>query len=416
MPKNKRSILQPTYLSSFTCIAGACEDSCCTGTWNIYVDKKTFLKYRDVGNAGLQGLLDQTVKRNRGEDASEAQYGKFTLRGACALQSADGLCRLQAELGPGLLCDTCAIYPRSYKIAGGRLECAATPSCPHIARAALSDPNGIAFETVEESAATGRIPAQAPSIDPAAQRYAAKPARFFWDIRIFCLTLLQNRAFTLAQRLIVLGMFCRKIDELDREGRTDEIPALLEKLGAGLEDESFRHGLEDVSGNFEIQMRLAKELTDKRLEADLYGSRAYLEIVAETFVGLGFVQGATTAQIMQKFNENRETYVAQYLKDKEYILENFIVNEFFLRLMPFGQGDTTWDSCAFLCVMYGMLKLHINGIAGRRKGLNDETLFALIQAFAKVVMHNAKFIPNMVRALKDNGFDTLAWMTILVSD
>lgn len=34
-----RRILVPEYLDEFSCIGGACEDTCCAG-WNITVDKK----------------------------------------------------------------------------------------------------------------------------------------------------------------------------------------------------------------------------------------------------------------------------------------------------------------------------------------------------------------------------------------
>jgi lysine-N-methylase len=297
-----------------------------------------------------------------------------------------------------------------------KLERCATLSCPELARLALFNEDGIGFENVEEEPGIGRIPARAPALAPSLTKNAAKPVKFFWDTRLFCLSLLQNREYSVGQRLTLLGMLCRKIDKLGAADRVEELPATLERYGADVEAGSLKPDLDSVEINFSIQMRLAKELTDERLKTELVASQAYLANVMETLAGIGFVAGTEPDDIVNKYKENRETFVAAYLKDRDYVLENFVVNEFFAHLMPFGSGETAWDSYLFLCVLYGMVKLHINGIAGCRKGLTDETVTRIIQTFSKTVLHNGKFIPNMIKRLRENGFDTLAWMAILVGD
>ena len=419
MPKKKRSILQPSYMSSFRCIGGACEDNCCVGNWNIFVDKKTFLKYRDVGDAELQPVIDKVVKRYRGPEANDTQFGKFRLRAdglGCVFLTRDKFCLIHKKLGYDNLCEVCATYPRVYKMSNGKLERCATMSCPEVVRKALPDPDGIVFEVVEEGPDIGRIPARVSAIDSRQTQYAAKAAKFFWDIRLFCLSVLQNRIYSLGQRIIIIGVLCQKLEELEKAGRVEDIPGMLEGFGAAVTDGLLKSDLDAVQNNFQIQMRFAKELTDKRLSAELIASRTYFDCVKETFAGLNFIVGTPVEEIYAKYINNHETYVTEYMKEKGYILENFIVNEFFMRMMPFGAGDSAWDSYLFLCVFYGMVKMNLNGLAGYHKGLTDEAVFKLIQSFSKVVLHNVKFIPNMVKLLKDNGFDTLAWMTILVND
>jgi lysine-N-methylase len=417
MPRKKRIILQPEYMSKFKCIGGACEDSCCKG-WRVSVDKKTFLEYRRVKDEELKAMLDKYVKRERKEDVkSDDAYARVGLvNGSCPFLDAQSLCSVQNRLGYDGLCDVCAIYPRTYKLVDKKLERCATLSCPEVARIALFNEDGIAFEEVEEAPNIGRIPGRAPALAPSLTKNAAKPVKFFWDTRLFCLSILQNREYTLGQRLMLLGMLCRKLDELDKASAVEEIPAMLERFADDVESGSLKAGLDTVETNFNIQMRLAKELTDERLKTELVASQAYLVNVMETLAGIDFVAGTEPEDIIKKYTENRETYVAAYLKDKQYVLENFVVNEFFSHLMPFGSGEKAWDSYLFLCVLYGMVKLHINGIAGCRKGLTDEAVTRIVQTFSKTVLHNGKFIPNMIKRLKENGFDTLAWMAILVGD
>jgi len=417
MPKKKREILQPEYMNRFKCIGGACEDSCCNG-WRVSVDKKTFLKYRRAKDEELKAMLDKHIKRERKDEVkSDEAYARVSLvNGTCPFLDAKSLCAIQNKLGYEGLCDVCAVYPRLYKIVDKKLERCATLSCPELARLALFNEEGIGFENVEEAPGFGRIPARAPAIAPSSTKNAANPVKFFLDTRYICLSILQNREYSIGQRLVLLGMLCRKIDELSASARVEELPAMLERFGVDVESGELKPELDTVETNFSIQMRLAKELTDERLKTELVASQAYLANVMETLAGINFVGGTEPEDIVKKYMENRETYVAAYLKDKAYVMENFVVNEFFSHLMPFGSGETAWDSYLFLCVLYGMVKLHINGIAGCRKGLTDETVTRVIQTFSKTVLHNGKFIPNMIKRLKENGFDTLAWMAILVGD
>jgi lysine-N-methylase len=406
-------------MSRFVCIGGACEDNCCEGSWNIFVDKKTYLKYRNSKDAELKPAFDKVIKRFKGKDASDQQYAIFRLKvgGGCVFLTGDKFCHVQNRIGYENLCDVCALYPRVYNMVDKKLERSATMSCPEVVRMALTNRDGIVFETIEESQSASRIPARVPSLDSSHTKFAAKPAKFFWDIRLYCLSILQNRLYPLGQRLIILGILYQKIDELDKAARVEDIPAMLETFSAEIENGGLKPSLDLVENNFQIQMRLTKELTDERLKRmKLTGSGGYMECVKETLAGLECFVDTPIDDILKKFIENRENYVSPYMKEKDYVLENFLVNEFFMRMMPFGSGETCWDSYLHLCVLYSMVKLHINGMAAYNKGLTDDVVFRLIQAFSKVVIHNRQFMVSMINLLKDSGYDTLAWMAIMVHD
>jgi len=85
-------------------------------------------------------------------------------------------------------------------------------------------------------------------------------------------------------------------------------------------------------------------------------------------------------------------------------------------MMPFGNYQTIWDSYMFLCVLYSMVKLHLIGMAGYHKGLNDDLTLKLIQSLSRVVLHNRSYIQGIIKLLKDNGYDNLAYMSILVKN
>lgn len=66
--------------------------------------------------------------------------------GRCPMWRADGLCRIQAELGHDALCKTCRDFPRLYHDYGDFVELGLELSCPEAARLILSSPGGLLIQ------------------------------------------------------------------------------------------------------------------------------------------------------------------------------------------------------------------------------------------------------------------------------
>lgn len=122
-------IRKPSFYDDFRCIAGDCPDSCCK-EWDVAVDREKAAYYR-----GLPGELGQRLRHFlREEDGTDY----LTLEnGRCPMWRADGLCRIQAELGEEGLCETCREFPRLTHDYGGFLEKGLELSCPEAARILL---------------------------------------------------------------------------------------------------------------------------------------------------------------------------------------------------------------------------------------------------------------------------------------
>lgn len=413
MSNKKRIVLQPKYMKFFKCIGSTCEDSCCIG-WKVELDKSTYFKYKKVYDQELKPIFNKMVRRKHNQK-SDLAYGKIEMEsnGRCPFLDEHNLCRIQKKFGEKYLSNTCAIYPRRINKVDGKLERSATMSCPEIARLALLNPEGIVFEQIEEDSDV-RIMIHK-NFDTKGHLYLNKPQKYFWDIRIFSLSLLQNRNYNLAERLIILGIVYKKIEELCLNNLVNNIPVMLENMSKIIEAGDFKKELEKVPVNTQIQMRLAKEMTDERVIQGVTNKR-YIECFKETLVGINYKTGERLENILQKYEQNYHEYLIPYLKQKEYILENYLVNEYFRELMPFGNYRSIWDSYIFLCVLYSMIKLHLIGMAGYHKGLNDDLTLKLIQSFSKVVLHNSRYIQWIIKLLKDNGYDSLPYMSILVKN
>ena len=125
-------ITRPSYFDSFSCIAGRCPDSCCK-EWDVQVDETSAAYYR-----ALSGPLGDDLRRLLKDEDGETVM--TIVEGRCPMWRADGLCRIQAELGEQALCRTCREFPRLTHDYGDFIERGLELSCPEAARIILSAP------------------------------------------------------------------------------------------------------------------------------------------------------------------------------------------------------------------------------------------------------------------------------------
>ena len=124
----------PPYYHGFRCIAGACPDSCCK-EWAVDVDPQAAAFYR-----GLDGALGDRL-RSVLRDTDDGTIMEIE-NGRCPMWRADGLCRIQAELGHDALCQTCRNFPRLRHDYGDFVELGLELSCPEAARLILNSDGG----------------------------------------------------------------------------------------------------------------------------------------------------------------------------------------------------------------------------------------------------------------------------------
>ena len=126
-------ITKPTYYDTFRCVAAACPDSCCK-EWDVQVDDAAAARYR-----ALPGPLGDRLREVLKEEAGETVM--TIIGGRCPMWRADGLCRIQAELGHEALCKTCREFPRLTHDYGDFQELGLELSCPEAARIILNTPD-----------------------------------------------------------------------------------------------------------------------------------------------------------------------------------------------------------------------------------------------------------------------------------
>ena len=141
-------ISKPDYYDRFHCIADRCPDSCCK-EWDVQVDEASAQVYRSLSGP-LGERLREVLHTEDGETVMTI------IDGRCPMWRADGLCRIQAELGEDALCKTCREFPRLTHDYGDFVELQLELSCPEAAKFILSQ-NRPVVVTTETEAGPGSI-------------------------------------------------------------------------------------------------------------------------------------------------------------------------------------------------------------------------------------------------------------------
>lgn len=411
MSEKKRPILMPQYMKKFHCIGAACEDSCCIG-WKVSIDHETWKKYRAIRHAELSSLFEKKITRNRSSTKNEASYAKVKMEqnGRCPFLSDELLCRVQLEYGEEYLSNVCTTYPRISNTINGVLERSATMSCPEVARLALLQPEPMEFDEVEEPSSIRNLIKQ--NINTHELKYSNKTEKHLWMLRIFSISALQDRRYSLWERLVILGIFYDRVQNAVQNEKANEIPNLIAVHTNMLNDGSFKDAINGIPAQNTIQMELLKEIADVRYFSGVTSKR-YVECFSEFLRGIQYKADSTVEEIGRRYYEAWQKYYEPYMQDHEYIFENYLVNYVFKNLFPITE-KSVFDSYMMLVIHYALIKMFLIGIAGYRKVMTDDIVIKLIQSFAKTVEHNSNFVNNIMNLMKKNGFDTMAYMSILI--
>lgn len=145
-------ITRPAYYDRFVCAAGNCPDSCCK-EWVVDIDAETARKYML-----LPGKIGEDLRRVL-QETDDGYVLEITQEGRCPMWRADGLCRIQGELGESALSHVCSTFPRLTHDYGSFREKQLELSCPVAAELIFSGESGMLFEEAD-------FPEEAEDYDP----------------------------------------------------------------------------------------------------------------------------------------------------------------------------------------------------------------------------------------------------------
>jgi len=385
-------ILMPEYLLKFSCIGGMCEDSCCIG-WTVTIDKKTFKAYKNNNSLKLKKLFNQFIVRNR-NNKTDHNYGRIKMdqNNNCPFLSESKLCRIHAEEGEALLSDTCYFYPRSTNRINTTLEVCASVSCPEITRLALLEPEPMGFLEINQDLSR---PFKLSYLIENTNNFDEEnePLHYFLILRIFVITILQDRRYSLDERFLLLGIVINKVTRLQESNQLRKLPMLLEEYQAqfdGVEDIKKLINVTDNNIRAPFSKNFIRQVSDPNILINFPNQR-YYECILEITNGLK-LEDNNLIYTQELYMNAYSNYYEPFIQEKEYILENYIVNEVFKELYPFAKLKTINESYIMLLTLYNLIKFHLIGISAYHKSLDDDIVIKMIQSFTRVILHHNDYL------------------------
>ncbi|WP_252863255.1 flagellin lysine-N-methylase [Paenibacillus riograndensis] len=399
----QKEYLTPQYIRQFQCTGAACEDTCCS-LWEITIDRSTYEKYKQIPDASLHEEINKNLVRNKKSIESYASFKMNQKTGNCSMLC-DGLCTIQAKVGETFLSQTCSTYPRILNEAD-EIEVSALLSCPEIARLVLLSEDAMSFTRTNELHTPNLRINQLGSP-------AHKKKQCIQNLRDIMLEVLSDRHFSLQHRLIIIGVLLDNTDELLRSGAYDPVLSFVDEFRGELVTNEELRNYDVFPANDQIQFQVLNNTLMAHLSEFLWNAR-YNECKNEYLKGIQS-NGSSLSESLHTYRSVREEIYEPYLREKEFIFENYAINHVYQNFMAdIYAGGSLFDFFVKLVADYSFIRLHLIGMAAYRQELNDDMVVKLIQSYTKNYKFSNKFLNAILKDIKDQGYYTLGGMSLLI--
>ena len=400
VPKEKRDVLKPQYYDRFRCIMAACEDNCCQN-WDITIDKNTYNKYRNIKDSKFRKKQEASMKRVRGEKASDFSYAKFVLseRGNCPFQTDEGLCEIHRDLGEEFLCETCKTYPRlTRNMSSEYLELSITMSCPEAVRVALFNENIMEF-SAEKTEFKRNDPLIRSWFKPMEGEEKTQYIEHGWSMREAAISIMQIRTCPVAHRLIIIAMMLNDAVDLHDGNKADEIPSVLDFYSGGTYGSKFMDEFGDIGPNEKIELQMSSLLyyiirgtPDRRSYPAFTGLMERFDRHKESLGGF-FNQIDNATMYYAFIKQATDAHWGSFLAQWEHVLENYLVNFMFAEIFPLrfhDKGLNPYHHSLILAEQYAILRMLLCGNYDPEEGFSKQYITKTISQVAQMNQHSPK--------------------------
>lgn len=397
-------VLKPFYYDDFKCIGSKCIDNCCSNNWNIDIDEKTYKKYKKLkGEWGKK--INNNISRKR-SGANYLQYGKINLKNnKCSLLSEDGLCTIHGSLGEDYLCNTCKKYPRDIRKYGEIYERNLSISCPEVARYIIKSKENFSFDLEDEKLS---------DLDKdyiVNNKYNEKLYNILWDTRSLSMEIIQFKEIEIWKRIAFFKMLTDKVQNIINEKHYDNYEEILNNFREQVTNINVINSLDKISVISDVKIKFIQSALQVRTNQGSNNEkfdnllREYNELFDKDIDFKSNVENIIEKE--KEFNI--------YLKEQENILENlliYLIYKYFMNALYTKDLNAEVNN---IILSYAMIKmLLLSRYNKNNKKLNEDDFVEVFYLFSRTVEHNLVFLSNIYKDIKEAGYDTLAYMTILV--
>lgn len=382
------SIWQPKFVNAFQCDGSKCNAMCCCNAWDIVIDAGTYGKYAALSVAADRERILAAIEPR---EEAEGYRIKFNGQHACPLLCGDKRCSVQASYGGEYLSQVCMTYPRKViQLSTCQLR-VLSMTCPVAARLALFG-QGLELTRLEyQTDYCWSILEEKQAVEH------PQLGGLIEALLVSCVGILQDTGYTRAERLLLLGLYLDRADEL-REA--DEPELRLAELGRFYHTEEFRHSVEgflvDYSflpqENGHYWQRVLQELAEKDI----------LKAADELRQGVRVYQAGGWSQMLA-------------VGELARALDNLLVQEFLYQGYPFRvEGSFLHNYLVFL-QSFSLFEIMLAGRLERLGGmLGQAELIGLVGEYCYTADHKMEFIDYLEGMAAEHENDPIRFMQQLL--
>lgn len=408
-------LVKLNYCSEFECLAEKCPEICCL-QWNIFFGQSDYLKIKNSPcSERLKGIIDDAFMKVKGESVNEGfNYAviKFNEKGLCPFLDGDGLCMLQKELGEESLGYVCSTFPRLKTAVGNDTYIySCNMSCPKVAELLISHREGLNLISEKYDESDRYLNLGLYSAPAVSENWVGFP--YYWNIKKTQIEILQNRDFTVPERMLILGYFSQKANEYINHRSGTSIVSLAQALRDKEVCARIAESLTPSQTNKSYAVKSAGVFAKLFLSAQSRGGRHLKELfqTAADSIELTFKEAENnridTSFNCEKYSKNIEAY-RKTERERPYIIENILVNFIFTQ----SPAEGILKNYFILVVLYNMLGTCIPAFLPDNP--QDADLALAISRTAKMTVNNSLIEKDILLDFVDNRSYTLPHAAFLI--
>lgn len=461
--ENKYKILKTTYFDKFKCSAKNCKISCCNFNWKISIDKNTFETYKNIKN--FNKFLNKciTVNNNKNGDydfariifnnkISKLNYLKVNEDNTknyelefidiknCPFQTNDNLCYIHKNLNENYLGSTCRNFPKNHYKFNDIFEYSLNCGCEEVSKLLFNEKNSIIFELIEsDNLLTNDI------IDV---NMINEHLSLFETIRSICIYILQLNQYSIENRMILLVFFMSVIYEKSELGLDyiyefiEEFPNNLKNYESLFEIHTIKHDIflkivlvnitnyYKTNGNFHTTKNLLNIYqklkncfsTEEKIELISFEMKDYekyifnkIDIENKDCLKI-FSNGNIISEQYLKYKNNTENI----MKDKQYYIENILVNTFFNNKYPLSNEkeepffEHIKNACIKFTISYCIYKGLLIGAMGDYKNFDEDLLHTICTIWGRICSDSSYSLNYLKDFLKAENLTSFSDLIVLI--
>src|SRR4029077_2694478 len=153
--------------------------------------------------------------------------------------------------------------------------------------------------------------------------------RYFWDVREFCLLLVQDRSYPLWQRLFILGMFCRRLGEIVGPLQFQFVPKLLHDYAEIVCSADLRPVMDLIPVRAMAQVKMVVEVAFGYLRQHKPELCRIHECLQDFLRSVGYQPDVGLESCAEHYTQAYANYYQPFMDRHPYLLENYLINHVF---------------------------------------------------------------------------------------